>query len=101
MFLKNIDTGAIGEFETPQGDDWISVTEEEIDAIELEKEKKLYLPSRQAYLQSTNDAVLEAFETSTSVDPTILSRRSQARSDIIGIMAAITLEEVDAYPINF
>jgi hypothetical protein len=102
-YLKNPETNQIvksNEF-GPFFDSWIELTQDEIDAYELEEAKKIKINQCKAYLNNTDWQIIALTERNRVVDEDVAINRPLAVSLQAEITACTTLEELNNININF
>lgn len=110
FYIKNINTN---EIITLEADSYESLSknfrttpyelasEAEINNEVLKEAKALRINSRHQYLSSTDWYIAREADEPNSYPQAIKDKRLQARTEINEIQALTTLEEVEAYNINF
>lgn len=94
MFLKNINTGKIGEFVNHQGNDWIELTKTELTKFKFEKCKQKAIDLRQKYLdQSFRNAVEFLLENSDYPEK---EKRESVKREIKNIKEVTTAKSLEA-----
>jgi hypothetical protein len=102
-YLKNLETGEIikGESFGSYFDSWAELTQDEIDAYELEEAKKIKINQCKAYLNNTDWQIIALTERNKAVDEDVVTNRPLAVSLQAEIAACTTLEELNNINIDF
>lgn len=102
-YLKNPETNQIvksNEF-GPFFDSWVELTQEEIDAYELEEAKTVKINQCKTYLNNTDWQIIALTERNRVVNEDVATNRPLAVSLQAEIAACTTLEELNNININF
>ena len=102
-YLKNPATNEIvkGESFGAFFDSWIELTQDEIDAYELEEAKTVKINQCKGYLNNTDWQIIALTERNRVVDEDVATNRPLAVSLQAEIAACTTLEELNNININF
>ena len=103
IYLKNLETGEIikGSSFGAFFDFWIELTQEEIDAYELEEAKTVKINQCKGYLNNTDWQIIALTERNRVVDKNVATNRPLAVSLQAEIAACTTLEELNNINIDF
>ena len=103
IYLKNLETEEIikGESFGSLFDSWEKLTQDEIDAYELEEAKTVKINQCKAYLNNTDWQIIALTERNRVVDENVATNRPLAVSLQAEIAACTTLEELNNININF
>jgi len=101
MFLKNKITNEIGQFANSQGEDWIELTENEIDIYELRQAKQIKKAQCQTYLQNTDWQAAAFIKYNRPIDSNVSENCLRAKQLKKDIEACTTLEELNKINTDF
>lgn len=110
IYIKNTDTNEILTLEAESYDmlsknfrtaPYELASEAEVNLELLKEAKALRVNPRQQYLSSTDWYIAREADEPNSYPQAVKNKRLQARNEINEIEASTTLEEVEAYNINF
>jgi hypothetical protein len=102
-YLENLETNQIvkGEEFGAFFDSWIELTQDEIDAYELEKAKLPKIAQCQVYLESTDWQAAAFIKYGRPIDTNVSENCLKANQWKVDIASCTTLEELNAININF
>lgn len=97
MYLKNKKTGHIAKYSRPQGENYVECTQEEIDGVNLQKQKKNLIGQRRQYLKQTFEIWFDDVE---NITQDVKDKRILAKQEIEAIETA-TVETINNFSNNF
>jgi hypothetical protein len=103
IYLKNLETGEIikGNLFGSFFDSWRKLTQDEIDAYELEQAKLPKIAQCQSYLEGTDWQAVAFIKYGRAIDTNVSENCLKANQWKVDIAACTTLEELNLINIEF